>query len=74
MTQSDITMTADKINNLRRRIADGEEVPEEEIRAALDYYYELRGERISAANTPKASKGKKISQAEAQALLDNLEI
>lgn len=66
---SELQMTGQQLNDLRRRVVDGEDVTEEELREAITYLHELRGNDV-----PKKTNGKKkeISREEAQKALDDL--
>jgi hypothetical protein len=66
-------MNGERINDLRRRVAAGEEVPTEEFKAALAYYVALRGQAVLGAKTkePKAPKKPALSPEQANDLLKN---
>lgn len=61
-------MTGEQLNDLRRRVVDGEEVSEAELRSAISYLHEIRGGEVQQSKSAK----KKVSREEAQRALDNL--
>lgn len=68
-----------ELNDLRRRVINGEEVTKDELRAALVTLRETFGKRVTKAPATKGAKkpaktSKQMSEEEAQALLDNLSI
>lgn len=75
------TMTAEKINDLRKRIVDGQPVSDEELIEALRYRMEQRAafttrtrKAAGSGEDKPAPKAKPLSAADAQLAFDNLKI
>lgn len=67
-----------ELNDLRRRVVNGEEVTRDELRAAIVTLRNTFGIKVAASKAKKPAgkkkSSKKVSSEEAQSMLDNLSI